>query len=148
MIVLVVLLLTLLSARLLGASGVEALDSWLAATRAGLVVMFLFTAVAHFNSMRHELARMLPPIIPRPLAVVYFTGVCEILGAIGLLLSSTRVYAAAALIVFLIAVLPANIHSATARITHRNKPVTPLIVRIPMQLLFIALTWWAGIISS
>ena len=110
--------------------------------------MFLVTALAHFNSMRHDLARMVPPIFPRPLAVIYFTGVCEVLGAIGLLLAWARIYAAAGLILFMLAILPANIHAAKAKVTLRGKPATPLIVRIPMQVLFIALTWWAGIIHA
>jgi uncharacterized membrane protein len=148
MIVLAILVGATLLARLLGVCGIEGLDSWPAATRAGLSLMFLFTALAHFNSMRHDLARMLPPAVPQPLAVIYFTGLCEILGAIGLLLPITRTYAAGALIVFLVAVLPANIHAARAGITLRGKPATPLIVRIPMQLLFIALTWWAGIVHA
>jgi uncharacterized membrane protein len=107
--------------------------------------MFLFTALAHFNSMRHDLARMLPPFVRQPLNVIYFTGICEILGAIGLLISVTRIPAAAALILLLIAVLPANIHAARVGVTLRGKPATPLILRIPMQILFIALTWWSGI---
>lgn len=148
MIVLTVLVGATLLARLLGMGGIEGLDSWPAATRAGLSSMFLFTALAHFNSMRHDLARMLPPAMPQPLAVVYLTGVCEILGAIGLLLPMTRPYAAAALILFLIAVLPANIHAARAGVTLRGKPATPLMVRIPMQLLFITLIGWSGIVHA
>jgi uncharacterized membrane protein len=122
------------------------LDSWPAATRLGLCAMFLVAASAHFNSTRHDLARMVPPVFRHPLAMIYFTGTCEILGAIGLLLSWTRIYAAAGLILLLIAILPANVHAARAEVTLRGKPATPLVVRIPMQLLFIALTGWAGII--
>jgi uncharacterized membrane protein len=110
--------------------------------------MFLVAALAHFNSMRHDLARMVPPVVRHPLAVIHFTGVCEVLGAIGLLLPLTRTYAAAGLSLFLVAVLPANIHAAKAGVTLRGKPATPLITRIPMQALFIALTWWAGIIHA
>jgi uncharacterized membrane protein len=110
--------------------------------------MFLGTALAHFNSMRHDLARMVPPVIRHPLVVIYFTGVCEVLGAVGLLLPWTRLYAAVGLILFLVAVLPANIHAARTGVTLRGKPATPLIVRIPMQILFIALIWWAGIIHA
>ncbi len=146
MAVLIILLLATLLARLLGVFGLSLFDSWVAATRAGLSVMFLFTAFAHFNSMRHDLARMLPPSVPRPLAVIYLTGVCEVLGAIGLQIPSTRIPAAAALILFLIAVLPANIHAARSGLTLRGKPATPLMVRIPIQCLFISLILWSGII--
>ena len=148
MFILVILIVTTLLARLLGMGGVLVLDSWPAAIRGGLCAMFLVTALAHFNSMRHDLARMVPPIFPRPLAVIYFTGVCEVLGAIGLLLAWARIYAAAGLILFMVAILPANIHAAKAKVTLRGRPATPLIVRIPMQVLFIALTWWAGIIQA
>jgi uncharacterized membrane protein len=94
MLILIIVIITTLLARLLGVGGIAALDSWPPATRVGLCGMFFFTAAAHFTSVRHDLARMLPPTIRYPIAVIYFTGVCEIFGAIGLLLPSTRIYAA------------------------------------------------------
>jgi uncharacterized membrane protein len=148
MFIVVILIVMTLLARLAGAGGVEALDSWPAATRVGLCAMFLTTALAHFNSMKHDLARMVPPGVPYPLGMVYFTGVCEALGAIGLLLAPTRLYAAAGLLLLLLAVLPANIHAAKTGATLRGKPATPLIIRIPMQFLFIALTYWSGIVHA
>lgn len=80
--------------------------------------------------------------------MVTFTGICEILGAIGLLVPRTRKIAAIALIVFLIAVLPANIHAAQAGATLRGQPPTPLVPRILLQLLFIGLVWWSGIYAD
>ena len=148
MIVVFVLGATLLLARLAGAVGVDALDSWPAATRAGLAGMLCFTASAHFTKMRHDLARMVPPAIPHPMEFIYFTGVCEILGAFGLLVPRTRVAAALSLIVLFVALLPANIHAARAGLTLRGKPATPLALRVPMQILFIALTAWAGVFAS
>jgi uncharacterized membrane protein len=147
-IVLIVLGASVLLARLAGMLGVDALDSWPAATRVGLAVMLLFTASAHFNSMRHDLARMVPPAIPNPMAMIYFTGVCEVLGAIGLLFPPTRVAAAIALILLFIVLLPANVHAARAGVTLRGRPATPLAMRVPMQILFIALTAWAGVYAS
>ena len=148
MIVLIVLGAALLLARLAGAAGVDILDSWPSATRVGLAAMLLLTASAHFNAMRHDLARMVPPAIPHPVEFVYFTGVCEIFGAFGLLVPRVRIAAALALIVLFVAVLPANVHAARAGLTLGGKPVTPLAVRVPMQILFIALTAWAGIYAS
>jgi uncharacterized membrane protein len=95
MFILVVLIVMTLIARLAGISGVAVLDSLPAATRLGLCAKFLVAASAYFNSMRHDLARMVPPVFRHPLPMIYFTGTCEILGAIGLLLSWTRIYAAA-----------------------------------------------------
>jgi uncharacterized membrane protein len=50
-----------------------------------------------------------------------------------------------ALIALFVALLPANIHAARSGVTLRGKPATPLALRVPMQILFIALTAWAGV---
>jgi len=144
MMIVIVLVAATLVARLIGAEWVALLNSWPAATRAGLALMLLLTGSAHFNSMRHDLARMVPPAIPNAMGMVYFTGVCEILGAIGLLVPATRLAATIALIVMFVALLPANIRAALEGMTLRGKPVTPLVWRVPMQIVFVALTWWAG----
>lgn len=145
---LIVLIAVVLLARLLGAWKVGSLDSWPAAVRAGLAAMFCFTAMAHFGPMRHDMVRMLPPWVPSPEAVILFTGLCEIAGAIGLLVPRTRRIAAIALILFLIAVFPANLHAARTGVSLGGNPVTPLIPRALMQMLFIALTWWSGFVAA
>ena len=38
--------------------------------------------------------------------------------------------------------------AARSGVTLRGKPATPLALRVPMQVLFIALTAWAGIFAS
>jgi uncharacterized membrane protein len=107
--------------------------------------MFFFTASAHFNSLRPDMVAMVPPSVPAPEFMVTFTGICEILGGIGLLLPRTRRIAAVALIVFLLAVLPANIHAAQSGVLLRGAPPTPLLPRVALQFLFIALIWWSGL---
>jgi len=74
--------------------------------------MVLFTSSAHFNKMRHDLARMMPEVSPNPMRLVYFTGVCEILGGLGILVPQTRSLAGLCLVVFLFFILPANIKAA------------------------------------
>ena len=76
------------------------LRTWKAAARVGLAAMFCFTAVAHFSRMRADLIRMVPPSVPNPALMVTFTGVCEVLGGVGLLVPRTRPVAAIALICF------------------------------------------------
>jgi uncharacterized membrane protein len=147
MTVLAVLTIGTLLARLAGVLGVSRWNTWRSSVRAGLSLMLLFTASAHFTSLRHDLARMVPSAVPYPMAVIYFTGVCEILGAIGLQMRRVRFLAGVLLIIFFILVLPANIYAANAGLTLNGAPVTPLIIRIPMQLLFIALTWWTAVSS-
>jgi len=144
MAVLIVLFASLLVYRAAGALGVEWLDSWQTAARFALSTMLFFTASAHFTRMREDLVRMMPPSFPWPRALVFFTGLCEIAGAVGLLLSPTRRAAGFALILFFIAVFPANIRAARSDLTLRGKPATALWLRAPMQLLFIFLAWWVS----
>src|SRR5437899_5432410 len=104
MAVLVILVVSLLLFRLAGALGVEVFASWAAASRDALAVMLFFTAGAHFTGIKEDLVRMMPKWVPKPRLTVYFTGVCEILGAVGLLLPPFRRAAGIALVVFFIAV--------------------------------------------
>ena len=144
MLVLVVLIASILVFRGLGFAGVSALASWPADVRDGLAVMLLLTASGHFIApMKEDLTRMIPSWVPNPRAMVFFTGLCEIAGAIGLVVPALQRVAGIALIVFFVAILPANIHAARAGVTLRGRPPTPLWLRVPMQVLFIALTWWS-----
>ena len=79
--VLIVLLVSWVALRGIGAAGVHSLASWQNSARYALAVMFIFTATAHFNKMKHDLAEMIPSYFPRPLLTVYITGVLELLGA-------------------------------------------------------------------
>jgi uncharacterized membrane protein len=139
----IVLLMSLFLFRGIGALGFATFETWPAATRHALAVMLLITASAHFTSMKEDLIRMVPSWVPRPRAVVFITGIFEILGAIGLLLPSVQRVSGITLILFFIAVFPANVRAARAGVTLRGKPATPLWLRTPMQILFIALTWWS-----
>src|SRR5687768_11582322 len=145
---LIVLAVAVLLGRLLGQFGVAHLRDWAASTRVGLAVMFCFTAAAHFNSMRADMIAMVPPYVPNPQAMVTFTGICEVLGGLGLLLPQTRRIAAWALIALMLAVLPANIHAAQAGVTLRGAPATPIVPRVALQGLFIALLWWSGVAAG
>ena len=59
---------------------------------------------------------IMPPIVPSPLLVVVLTGVCEILGGIGILLGWTRRPAGALLALYALCVWPANIYHAFAHV--------------------------------
>ena len=143
MFVLFVLVVSILILRAVGEVGVDVLDSWAAATRGGLAIMLLFTASAHFTTMKEDLLRMVPSWVPWPRAAIYFTGVCEILGAIGLVTPGMGRAAGMALVLFFILVFPANVKAALSGATLRGKPATALWLRAPMQVFFIVLTWWS-----
>jgi uncharacterized membrane protein len=142
MLILVFLIISFIVFRALGFAGVAVFASWQASARDALALMLFLTASGHFTSMKDDLVRMMPGWIPWPRAMVYFTGICEVAGAIGLLIPSVRHAAGLCLVAFFIAILPANIHAAREGITLRGKPATALLWRIPMQVVFIALAWW------
>ena len=143
MVVLIVLLVSWLVFRAVGAAGVHALGSWQDSARYALAVMFVFTATAHFNKMKHDLAQMIPSYFPRSLLIVYITGVLELLGAAGLVLPEFRRVAGICLIALLIGMFVANVNAAQKGVTLRGKPPTPLWLRAPMQILFVWFLWWS-----
>ncbi len=145
MIPFIVMLAAIVVARTAGACGLEAVGSWQAATRAGLAVMFIFTAVAHFNRMRPDLIRMVPTRFPRPDLLVTLTGIAEGVGAIGLWVPLTSRWAAIALALLLLALFPANVHAARAGLTLGGRPATPLVLRLPLQVIWIALLCWVAV---
>jgi uncharacterized membrane protein len=108
-----------------------------------LAVLFFFSGCFHLMAPEPYL-RIVPPYLPARLALVYLSGVAEILGGTGLLIPTTRRAAAWGLVALLIAVLPANIHMATAHLAapgimgHRWAQW----LRIPLQL---PLIYWAWI---
>lgn len=109
--------------------------------RLSLSLLFLVTGATHFVQT-DDLAQMLPAFIPLRIELVYLTGVLEILGAVGLLIPRLAHLTAAALVLFLLAVLPANIYAAFASVEvggHAAGPIY-LLARVPFQLFLI---WWA-----
>jgi len=90
--------------------------------------MFIFTATAHFNKMKHDLARMIPAYFPLPLLIVYITGVLELLGAAGLMLPQFRRLAGFCLIVLLVGMFIANVNAAQRHVhTARQASDTALV---------------------
>jgi uncharacterized membrane protein len=128
--------------RLLGLAGVDAFPDWTSSMRAALATMFVFTGISHFTPMRKDLIAMVPPGLPRPDLLVAFTGVLELAGAVGLLLSGTRTWAAYGLMALLVLMFPANVSAAKRGTRLRGRRATPLWLRAPMQVLFLAWTWW------
>jgi uncharacterized membrane protein len=92
--------------------------------------------------MKRGLIAMVPPQLPRPDLLVFMTGVLELAGAAGLLLEATRMWAACGLILLMGVMLPANISAARRGVALRGRRATPLWIRVPMQLLFVAWAWY------
>ena len=113
---------------------------WWTALRIGLAAMFLLTASAHWGKRRADLIRMVPAVFPRPDLLVTVTGVCEILGAIGLLIPRLAAMAAIGLTLLLLAIFPANVRAAREAIGIAGRPATPLPMRAAIQVIFLMAT--------
>ena len=111
-----------------------------------LAAAFVFMGIAHFvPASARTMAAMIPERMRFVSArrLVQFTGLCEIAGGIALL-TPLRPVAAIALIVFLVAVFPANAYAA------RNpekfgKAAFPFWPRLAAQVALIALLVWIAL---
>lgn len=144
MAVVIVLVGATLLLRGLGALGVDVFAEWVSAARGGLAAMLVFTGVCHFGRIGREMEGMIPQWVPWPRAMVWFTGMCELAGAAGLMIPSLRRAAGYALIAFFVAVFPANVRAAGKNVMIGGQRATPLWVRAPTQIVFIALAWWVS----
>jgi uncharacterized membrane protein len=140
----IVLVISTLLLRVIGAAGVGVFSSWNWCLRGGLAVMFLLTASAHRGKRRRDLIAMVPRVFPHPDFMVSATGVLEILGAVGLLIPAIAPVAAGCLALLLIGLFSANIRAARESLTIGGKPATALPLRTLLQLVFIAAVIVAG----
>ena len=120
---------------------------WRDAARIGLAVLFLFTAASHFSTLKHELAAMIPPPLTGALWMIYLTGLLEAMGALGLLMPRFRRAAAWGLLVLLVGLFPANVYAALNGLTLGGSAVTPLWLRAPLQVFWIAVLWWTTLVT-
>lgn len=122
------------------------------AGRIAMGAMLLFTGTSHFY-LSKGMVLMMPDFLPAKLALVYLTGVLEIFLGLGLLFEKTRKISSLLLILFLIAILPANIVAAIKQVNIQTADFTGpglsyLWFRIPLQVLFIGWVYifgWRGI---
>lgn len=109
-----------------------------------LAALMVFAGVMHF--VRPEpFVKIVPAQLPSPLALVYVSGIFEILGGVGLLIPRTQRLAAWGLIALYIAVFPANINMAVHHISFDDAspiPEAALWLRLPLQGVLIAWAWW------
>jgi uncharacterized membrane protein len=107
-----------------------------------LAGLMIFAGVMHFVSPR-VFIRIVPRWLPAPAALVAISGACEILGGLGLLVPSTRRWAAWGLVVLFVAVFPANVNMAAHRLPFGKVPVPDwaLWARLPLQAVLVAWAW-------
>lgn len=104
-----------------------------------MALFFVGAGMLHFLMPAFYLA-IVPSMLPRPLALVYISGVFEILGGIGVLVPPCRRAAGYGLIALLIAVFPANIKMFTDHLHQGFSLATVgLFLRLPLQIVFIVI---------
>jgi uncharacterized membrane protein len=118
-----------------------------AARVVAIIVGVLFVGAGSLHFLKTDFyLRMMPSYISAHLLLVQISGVCEMLGGIGLIVPATSRLAATGLIALLIAVFPANVQMALHPDLYRDlAPPIALYLRLPLQFLMIYLVWWAAI---
>jgi len=76
-----------------------------------LVLFYLAAGYVHL-AMPNTFMPVMPDWVPAPYQVILFTGLCEVAGAVGLIIPCTRWLAGLMLALYAIAVFPVNIKHA------------------------------------
>ncbi len=107
-----------------------------------LAAFFVVAGVNHFLNPDFYVAIM-PPYLPAHLELVYLSGVFELVGGVAVLVAGVRVLAGWGLILLLIAIFPANLHTALHPELFPDVSTVAMYARLPLQLVFIAWAYWA-----
>ena len=113
------------------------------AGRMGVCLVFLFAALGHFFKT-DSMISMLPPSVPARRAVIYLSGVLEIVFAIAVVSLPNPACVGWMIILYLIAIFPSNVYAATHRIPFGGHSMGPryLFVRFPLQLVLLLWAYW------
>jgi uncharacterized membrane protein len=117
--------------------------------RIALVLLAFFFIAAGSNHFVHPgfYVRIVPPWLPAPALLVQISGICEVLGGIGVLVPNTRKLAGVGLIVLMVAVFPANLQMAMHPGLYADiGTAQAFYIRLPLQLVLIAWVWWICIL--
>lgn len=107
-----------------------------------IALLFAAAGTAHFV-WPAAFVRIVPPYLPAPHALVYLSGVAELLGVVGVLVPGLRAYAGWGLRLLLVAVFPANVHMALHPSEFERIPAWTLYLRLPLQFVLIGWIYWA-----
>ena len=108
-----------------------------------IAVLFIGAGLAHFL-WPEMFVRVVPPYFPRPLLLVYLSGVAEVLGGVGVLVPTARPYAGWGLLLLLCAVFPVHIYMVRRPGAFPQIPLWALYVRLPLQFVLMAWVYWAA----
>ena len=109
---------------------------------AGLGIFFVAAGANHFVNPSFYV-RIMPPYVPAPLALVYVSGLFEVVGGVGVFIPKLRSAAGWGLVALLVAVFPANVHMALNPELFPEVDPVMLGLRLPVQGLLVAWAFWA-----
>jgi uncharacterized membrane protein len=119
------------------ATRVRRIGRWEVVAVAFVFLWFFLGGIAHFVATDAEV-RVVPPYIPWPRAAVLVSGVCELVGAFGMLWRPTRRAACWGLFALTIAVTPVHFYMLQ-RPESFDVPYWALVLRLPLQAALLAL---------
>jgi uncharacterized membrane protein len=125
------------------------LSRWRIAGLAFVFIWFFAGGIAHFV-IGDFFANIMPPYIPSQwhYPAVYVSGVFELLGALGLLLTATRRLAGIGLFALVICVSPANIHMWMHPELFPQVPPILLSIRLVIQVFLLWVIWRSAITAA
>ncbi|MGF1479879.1 MAG: DoxX family protein [Cyanophyceae cyanobacterium] len=108
-----------------------------------LAICIVVAGALHFIAPE-PFVKIVPDFLPSPLALVYISGVFEILGGIGLLTPPVSRAAAWGLVALFIAVYPSNINMAVNHIHLDGVPDSLWFqaIRLPFQFVLVSWAYW------
>ena len=111
-----------------------------------LLTVFMVVAGANHFVAPAAYVAMMPSALPAPAALVYISGLAEILGGLGLILPATRRLAGWGLIALFVAIFPANINMAVNHLPlgGREIPAWALWARLPLQVGLVVWAYWCS----
>ena len=114
------------------------------AVQIGLAVFFAVGASLHFV-LDDAFARIVPPVLPFALFIVWITGLAELAFSVALFVRYRLELTGIFLGLYMLAILPANIYMAIADVpvAGMHMPATVLWLRVALQIPFIWLVVWA-----
>ena len=101
-------------------------------------IAFVIAGIEHFRGPQ-KFVEIVPPYFPFALFLVYFTGAMEIAGGLGVIYPETREIAGRCLVLFLVAVYPANLYMWTNDVAFNGTRLTTNghLIRLTVQVLLI-----------
>ena len=104
----------------------------------GYGIPFILVGIEHFRSSQ-KFVDIVPSYLPFPLFLVYLTGVMEIAGGLGIIYPETREITGRLMVLFLIAIYPANFNMWINDIPYNGTRLTTQghLVRLSVQFLLI-----------